>query len=219
MGSSPLARGLLVLCFRFVARRGIIPARAGFTRCRTDRQPIRRDHPRSRGVYAFQGDGRHGQDGSSPLARGLPIHRRNTESRRRIIPARAGFTPVIRESVHSHEDHPRSRGVYHAPSERASDFAGSSPLARGLPILDFSRLMMRGIIPARAGFTLPLSYYVWRTTDHPRSRGVYADSASSDTGHSGSSPLARGLHQNSTPFTGGRGIIPARAGFTSSWPP
>ena len=73
----------------------------------------------------------------------------------RIIPARAGFTPMTTESC--------------------TKRTGSSPLARGLrratgPVVGLDR-----IIPARAGFTLAgvgrLSY----GEDHPRSRGVYTE--------------------------------------------
>ena len=54
---------------------------------------IEGDHPRSRGVY--KGHQGHGvvKTGSSPLARGLPADEELHETLRRIIPARAGFTP------------------------------------------------------------------------------------------------------------------------------
>ena len=50
-GSSPLARGLPGHGARPSAGRRIIPARAGFTRRALSTWPLRRDHPRSRGVY------------------------------------------------------------------------------------------------------------------------------------------------------------------------
>ena len=50
-GSSPLARGLRPVPFRYDGVPGIIPARAGFTRrTRSEARP-EQDHPRSRGVY------------------------------------------------------------------------------------------------------------------------------------------------------------------------
>ena len=72
LGSSPLARGLLVQDETEVVGAGIIPARAGFTlaSCRPHTRPW--DHPRSRGVYP----------GMLGVRVDLP----------RIIPARAGFT-------------------------------------------------------------------------------------------------------------------------------
>ena len=51
-GSSPLARGLLVLVLLGGGLGGIIPARAGFTSADTLRYVSEADHPRSRGVYA-----------------------------------------------------------------------------------------------------------------------------------------------------------------------
>ena len=51
-GSSPLARGLHRWCPSIIIKGGIIPARAGFTRCGGTRVVKPKDHPRSRGVYA-----------------------------------------------------------------------------------------------------------------------------------------------------------------------
>ena len=50
-GSSPLARGLHIVCVVFEAHCRIIPARAGFTSPLRRPVPRLRDHPRSRGVY------------------------------------------------------------------------------------------------------------------------------------------------------------------------
>ena len=51
-GSSPLARGLLLVGHGRDQAIGIIPARAGFTRRCPPSRPAPTDHPRSRGVYA-----------------------------------------------------------------------------------------------------------------------------------------------------------------------
>ena len=51
LGSSPLARGLLIGSIDNALWRGIIPARAGFTSTYYSRVKFGRDHPRSRGVY------------------------------------------------------------------------------------------------------------------------------------------------------------------------
>ena len=72
------------------------------------------------------------------------------------------------------------------------------------------------IIPARAGFTLAAEAGGGLRTDHPRSRGVYAPVRSWPGALCGSSPLARGLHATGRYRDNRRGIIPARAGFTSS---
>ena len=71
---------------------GIIPARAGFTV--EERVGVGHvgDHPRSRGVYGTPIWVSTWDDGSSPLARGLQVDRRDRRPIHRIIPARAGFT-------------------------------------------------------------------------------------------------------------------------------
>ena len=115
--------------------------------------------------------------GSSPLARGLQHLRRLPRRGRRIIPARAGFTPPRRASDRSTEDHPRSRGVY--------VLVGGDTLLRGR------------IIPARAGFTSASRALSCQPGDHPRSRGVYTPAGAPRESNAGSSPLARGLHWDS----------------------
>ena len=71
-GSSPLARGLQTSALIWRATKRIIPARAGFTRCRRAAGSSSTDHPRSRGVYSEKGTPVANPAGSSPLARGLP---------------------------------------------------------------------------------------------------------------------------------------------------
>ena len=114
-GSSPLARGLPDRPRAGASGGRIIPARAGFTTCRSTARSAWRDHPRSRGVYPRRP--RSGSPaGSSPLARGLLVR---TFVRRRgwgIIPARAGFTRTRGRPACLCQDHPRSRGVYSAIS-------------------------------------------------------------------------------------------------------
>ena len=133
----------------------------------------------------------------------------------RIIPARAGFTPRERAPAARDRDHPRSRGVYSRACSCSQVVIGSSPLARGLPPAPAVTMPWFRIIPARAGFTLPVAGSGRSVGDHPRSRGVYAPGATHTAPRCGSSPLARGLRGRG----GGRGrgarIIPARAGFTN----
>ena len=76
---------------------------------------------------------------------------------------------------------------------------------------------LRGIIPARAGFTICGVAVGCAGGDHPRSRGVYSLGSSTRAPPTGSSPLARGLRRwLNWPSPQWR-IIPARAGFT--WSP
>ena len=152
-GSSPLARGLHLRVAGEPCGARIIPARAGFTRLR-DRSPAsERDHPRSRGVYLYWASPPFTRKGSSPLARGLPPHAIPPRAHARIIPARAGFTPMTLSFSPRPRDHPRSRGVYSLPSYRISPDPGSSPLARGLRRRRRNIIPRNRIIPARAGFT------------------------------------------------------------------
>ena len=172
-GSSPLARGLPGQRRHPSGAPGIIPARAGFTSAYDSSVLM--------------------TNGSSPLARGLPstIYRAYMDTG--IIPARAGFTGLFCLCSASHGDHPRSRGVYCELYGCRGCVRGSSPLARGLPhqrinesVLVGSSPLARGlhndikgknlkrrIIPARAGFTSPVSAERLAQRDHPRSRGVY----------------------------------------------
>ena len=157
--------------------------------------------------------------GSSPHARGLPRCGRRRMSRRRIIPACAGFTRPAHWSGEARSDHPRMRGVYFSDGEIVRTPSGSSPHARGLRQVSVGLPRKCGIIPACAGFTANWQSHHRTTADHPRMRGVYLTQFTAVEAVSGSSPHARGLHQ---PDRGGREavrIIPACAGFTSRLAP
>ena len=177
-GSSPLARGLLTAGGDRGGGGRIIPARAGFTRRKP--RPRRRppDHPRSRGVYETSRINVTWSYGSSPLARGLRYHRPDLRPDPRIIPARAGFTTRRTIVTASHQDHPRSRGVYPWVTAPGRVSRGSSPLARGLHGAGVLLARPPGIIPARAGFTDAHAGAGGEGLDHPRSRGVYHHSSS-----------------------------------------
>ena len=197
-GSSPLARGLRLHGVVLPHVERIIPARAGFTAPAAcgDQRP--KDHPRSRGVYHGRVDHVPDEGGSSPLARGLPGTRRSPPGR-----------PT---------DHPRSRGVYFTSSHTFLMPVGSSPLARGLLRPGRRRARRPRIIPARAGFTRMRPSRWSETWDHPRSRGVYWNAVWGAVSGFGSSPLARGLLHERIHRDADKGIIPARAGFTSASP-
>ena len=152
-GSSPLARGLLNVPVVPLQVYRIIPARAGFTPWMIRGFCRRSDHPRSRGVYTYFHNLGFDGIGSSPLARGLRRTGLQLLDQTRIIPARAGFTRILVLRRGRLPDHPRSRGVYVSTSTRCTTMSGSSPLARGLQNLRFSPGPLKGIIPARAGFT------------------------------------------------------------------
>ena len=213
-GSSSLARGLRARTATIWLRIGIIPARAGFTGGTIPAGEAGWDHPRSRGVYAHRSFSPPLKIGSSPLARGLLGDVDAEQRAGRIIPARAGFTGGSRPRGALCRDHPRSRGVYTAAAGSAVSGSGSSPLARGLPRPRNLGADVRRIIPARAGFTADAYGDGGGSRDHPRSRGVYSRFAFRVFVFAGSSPLARGLHDDDDVPGSALGIIPARAGFT-----
>ena len=213
-GSSPLARGLLEIMSHRNKDGGIIPARAGFT-LRIRRLGIdTQDHPRSRGVYRWPAGMIVPPSGSSPLARGLREDREGVLVESGIIPARAGFTSGAYTHDAYEADHPRSRGVYATNLPQSQVGIGSSPLARGLQKRLRRRIAAGRIIPARAGFTSVGLPRTGTYRDHPRSRGVYWWVGGVRRKFRGSSPLARGLHGLVDWVGKGKGIIPARAGFT-----
>ena len=214
-GSSPLARGLRVPERCLGGQRRIIPARAGFTGVSWSVRGTKRDHPRSRGVYASACTTRVPLRGSSPLARGLPHTYTPSPHLDGIIPARAGFTGPPYAGRALSADHPRSRGVYASRRVSPRGTAGSSPLARGLRAPRHGLREQGRIIPARAGFTPTASHGDSHTRDHPRSRGVYRPARRERAQSHGSSPLARGLPRRHERACGRGGIIPARAGFTN----
>ena len=111
-------------------------------------------------------------------------------------------------------DHPRSRGVYPQGVPVRIPLPGSSPLARGLQYRLHRSEHHRGIIPARAGFTVTAWSRKDGSRDHPRSRGVYLRCLIPCHFVPGSSPLARGLPHQGQCHAPHRRIIPARAGFT-----
>ena len=193
-GSSPLARGLQAPRLRRHRPPGIIPARAGFTWASPTCGSRTWDYPRSRGVYELTCELALSVHGSSPLARGLHCRPPRLRARPGIIPARAGFTGWGAGLRSSFGDHPRSRGVYSATAGCRAEVAGSSPLARGLRAVAEVVARCRGIIPARAGFTIVVLCDHRPAGDHPRSRGVYIWQTE--------------IQYNRT------WIIPARAGFT-----
>ena len=132
----------------------------------------------------------------------------------RIIPARAGFTPLLSTYLPPYPDHPRSRGVYLGVGVWAVLGPGSSPLARGLLDALLRIRRVRRIIPARAGFTCAGPVLSGPLPDHPRSRGVYRANTIAPNSQVGSSPLARGLRSGRSRALTCTRIIPARAGFT-----
>ena len=171
-GSSPLARGALLLHDPSVLQHGLIPARAGST--------ARGSAPATRAA------------GSSPLARGARTGSRARSGPGGLIPARAGSTRSLLRARSWARAHPRSRGEHDETALSTAPYSGSSPLARGAPHRGAARSRPRGLIPARVGSTMARYLLDLADAAHPRSRGEHAIGGGATHRSRGSSPLARG---------------------------
>ena len=213
----PRSRGEYILSERDYSREyGIIPALAGNTCPHHPREDQRADHPRSRGEYSMPGTSISGGSGSSPLSRGIPILWWRSRIRTRIIPALAGNTTPAKASWSASSDHPRSRGEYMGGAVWIRYLVGSSPLSRGIRMVNSQEEVRERIIPALAGNTTSGSVTLAALPDHPRSRGEYRAPRSESWRGDGSSPLSRGIPETRGPHIQGDGIIPALAGNTMS---
>ena len=152
--------------------------------------------------------------GSSPLARGTLLLPTKTIYGYGLIPARAGNTSPAQARARVLRAHPRSRGEHLSTGHTAPTWWGSSPLARGTLVLWLALAAVSGLIPARAGNTLPTSTLARTGGAHPRSRGEHASTGSTRDSTAGSSPLARGTLPRESPGHRRKGLIPARAGNT-----
>ena len=194
LGSSPLARGTHAVVVAEVGGVGLIPARAGNTPNGTLWKYSTRAHPRSRGGHPSTKAKLYDVSGSSPLARGTRSMTCFPLLVVGLIPARAGNTSTRCPIRTRSRAHPRSRGEHLMPAIAILAGWGSSPLARGTPLLNRLGVSVQGLIPARAGNTGGRFL-------HLRLR-------------SGSSPLARGTLFFMGDDGDSDGLIPARAGNT-----
>ena len=214
LGSSPLARGALLLGGAVTDHPGIIPACAGSTSYRFWRSTDRWDHPRLRGEHLMSLVCTWSTSGSSPLARGAHLVGDAAQLAIGIIPACAGSTSSWSRFPSWTADHPRLRGEHHLAQLILLGVAGSSPLARGAPGRFPQSAGRRGIIPACAGSTNGAGMRASATRDHPRLRGEHIEMDTRFPSCEGSSPLARGAPAPALRHQAQRGIIPACAGST-----
>ena len=213
-GSSPLARGPPMRRVTIIRSSGLIPARAGTTAPLNLPFSRVRAHPRSRGDHFANFAPNSMRAGSSPLARGPPDLRPNAQALAGLIPARAGTTCRAGVNTRPCWAHPRSRGDHPLRSLRLMSRTGSSPLARGPPVKVTDLATGKGLIPARAGTTMMRAPMLSHSRAHPRSRGDHFAACELSLLVQGSSPLARGPHEESSGDFVGGGLIPARAGTT-----
>ena len=92
---------------------------------------------------------------------------------------------------------------------------GSSPLVRGIHLLNFRTKNLKRIIPACAGNTSKGKKQCYIQRDHPRLCGEYFNRAFQNVNVQGSSPLVRGIRRYPPYKPLVHRIIPACAGTTS----
>ena len=153
--------------------------------------------------------------GSSPRGRGARAAARRERCAAGIIPARAGSTISSKPQAGQIRDHPRAGGEHLREPLADLGVAGSSPRGRGALLGGQPGHHPHGIIPARAGSTLPQRRRTRSRRDHPRAGGEHASGSVCMTAKMGSSPRGRGARLVAAAGRAIPGIIPARAGSTS----
>ena len=128
----------------------IIPARAGQTVLFCPQFVHLPDHPRACGANADIGVSTWGMIGSSPRVRGKPNKLRGLKNFTRIIPARAGQTLPLVNTMAGWSDHPRACGANSQRSARKNVDCGSSPRVRGKQSDFMRKLLSAG--PSIIGF-------------------------------------------------------------------
>ena len=170
-GSSPRVRGADLHTVNGRNIRGIIPARAGSRRSAVTSATSSRDHPRACGEQPSFARSAESARGSSPRVRGaadIPaIHSVDIG----IIPARAGSRPHTVGKCSGGWDHPRACGEQVLNRGSLYSMVGSSPRVRGAATSSIPYRRYIGIIPARAGSSIPLCHSRRCHRDHPRACG------------------------------------------------
>ena len=133
------------------------------------------------------------------------------------IPARAGNTIARSASGWCSWDHPRVCGKHQAGISATQKALESSPRVRGTLERRRWRQLRHGIIPACAGNTRPSCERGFTARDHPRVRGEHVTVYAWEAHYLESSPRVRGTHPVDFGAVLHVGIIPARAGNTSSF--
>ena len=212
VGSSPHARGTRHpgrndwRCTRF------IPACAGNAPDSTRRIRPCAVHPRMRGERAQRFLQTVDIVGSSPHARGTPIHCPAGHFSIRFIPACAGNAETGSHVTPNETVHPRMRGERLVEGFIVTVVAGSSPHARGTPRSGPRRRADRRFIPACAGNACQSSMPSVISAVHPRMRGERRLQLLLRLIPFGSSPHARGTRRVAHLHPQHGWFIPACAG-------
>ena len=154
--------------------------------------------------------------GSSPRGRGKPPHHQWRCRRHRLIPARAGKTCAPLEIAHAGVAHPRAGGENKASDGEDIAEYGSSPRGRGKRVSLKSSRPRRRLIPARAGKTAAHNLCVAGVPAHPRAGGENDLTEPNIELMPGSSPRGRGKPYSTVASVRLTGLIPARAGKTTT---
>ena len=216
LGSSPRGRGKR-RC-RWIRRVGLrlIPARAGKTMRDTTYAHVTRAHPRAGGENPNTERLRQWVFGSSPRGRGKLLLSLDVHVCCGLIPARAGKTSAALILSRRRAAHPRAGGENPATTGLTIGFTGSSPRGRGKQTKEYLELSNQGLIPARAGKTSRLTDRAATWAAHPRAGGENEGTCPFALRHLGSSPRGRGKPFLFTIKLTVAGLIPARAGKTTS---
>ena len=214
-GSSPRVRGKPRVRVPVRSGRRLIPARAGKTYDAVAEHPELSAHPRACGENGVHFCSLVALAGSSPRVRGKHATVSTLVNRRGLIPARAGKTATRRARTCDPTAHPRACGENSDQAGAHLRPYGSSPRVRGKRYSSRLSTSHGGLIPARAGKTLPSKRGRIEATAHPRACGENLPATSSMGVPMGSSPRVRGKLVGEDEYVGGGRLIPARAGKTT----
>ncbi len=215
IGSSPRARGTLHVGDQLARVVRVIPACAGNTLQWLTAPAPSTGHPRVRGEHAPSSRACRNLAGSSPRARGTLPRSAIGAGRLRVIPACAGNTGTRMRLLRGRSGHPRVRGEHLVKRIRGHFDRGSSPRARGTPLVALVVLGVLRVIPACAGNTDSNDAQRLARPGHPRVRGEHAGTARQWCPGRGSSPRARGTRGQREVENGELRVIPACAGNTA----
>ena len=157
--------------------------------------------------------------GSSPRGRGKRRGRACKRTEQGLIPARAGKTERGDRIAAPRQAHPRAGGENWLRGGRRKGLDGSSPRGRGKLGRDGLEEATGRLIPARAGKTSASRRCASPRRAHPRAGGENGRHSMPTVRMLGSSPRGRGKLDESLDEILTRGLIPARAGKTRTWPP
>ena len=211
-GSSPRERGTAQESQTCVAARRVIPARAGNRRWQTCRTERAAGHPRESGEQGIARYYQQAKCGSSPRERGTAD---DFERRRlwcRVIPARAGNSSSRQRRPGRPSGHPRESGEQSMCHCVLCRHAGSSPRERGTAHGTGLRMILRRVIPARAGNRWQIEDRQAAASGHPRESGEQASKWPWTVNAGGSSPRERGTETDEGAEVNMLRVIPARAG-------